>query len=838
MKLNKKQVGLIAGVVCVILLTILLLTMCNGGSPETSVATTAASETTVVTTETVEEITEPSTEETTEETTETTEETTEATEPATGGNSGSSTGSNTTVTQPTVPETIPEAGSEGSPYYELIGDLPVDTPIDTVAIPVKSAVYYNLDVAEASVLTIENAADAYVLYQEKEYKADENGVVSLTLAAAQEDAPVLVQIGNNDAEERTFSLKFSHAVGAKENPHILEDEETVADGKWTKELAVSLAAGNAKGYHYQYTAAEKGTLSLFVKSVTGKDDGQTDVEPVAETDSKLCEIVVSVGEATYKLSESSTDSVSADMNAGDVAMIQIVAIAAEDGTYPALEALVDCVFTYPQGTEKNPICVCDQTSVDIQNLAKDEKRYYYAEDMKGAELIINNKYAYIQMGEKTQEAVDDRVKVTIDTSDRVVFVVGHNASVARSFKLEISHAVGSKLNPQNLGTSTRKATKSGIMRDYYLIHQANKDGIITFEILVADSVNWKYEIKNLNTGECSDVCSSADETPKTIFSLGVYEGDKIQVVFSTSNGQEATIKYIFNRKDKDASAVSETVLQSGKNALKSVSTATTTIYKFTSGEIGTYIFETDVGTLSYWGSSVEEMANATTEESNVLTCNVTTEDETVLIGVTGANSCNLNIIKSIVYGQEKTPAVYAMELQENEQFVPVDLTQKEELFYDAESGFYHLGENGPAVLVDFSSDTFVNLKKLVETEELYAEITAENGAITKETYNTLLQKYLDNAAVITVSQEKTATLYPLTEDLMYILKNVGKQFGWFDNTNEACLFDEIAGVQQDSLWMFPCCTVQTAVATASDVTEEQPVTDPVKETVTEDTATE
>ena len=152
MKLNKKQVGLIVGVVCVILLTILLLSMCNGSTPEApapTVQTTEVLETTVPTTEATVETTEAATEETTEETTEATE---ESTEPTTGGSTrpggtggpGIGGGGNTS-TEPTVPL----AGSEESPYMEVFSQFP--DAVDTVSIPAQGTVHYYLSLLDESV---------------------------------------------------------------------------------------------------------------------------------------------------------------------------------------------------------------------------------------------------------------------------------------------------------------------------------------------------------------------------------------------------------------------------------------------------------------------------------------------------------------------------------------------------------------------------------------------------------------------------------------------------------------------------------------------------------------
>ena len=87
MKLNKKQIGLIAGLACAIVLIVLLLTMCGGNGDHQGVTTepTQATADTTATEAATEEITEPSEEttEATEETEESTEETTEATTEAT-----------------------------------------------------------------------------------------------------------------------------------------------------------------------------------------------------------------------------------------------------------------------------------------------------------------------------------------------------------------------------------------------------------------------------------------------------------------------------------------------------------------------------------------------------------------------------------------------------------------------------------------------------------------------------------------------------------------------------------------------------------------------------------
>ena len=796
MKWNKKQVGLVAGVVCVILLLVLMLTMCTGEKETVApVTTTEAPETTQPVTEVVEksEATEETTE-ATEETTEATEETTEATQP-TYNNSVSG---GTTETQPTETVEIPDAGSEGSPYYEMVGEVAQAEPFDTVSIPENNGVYYNLDMAEAAILTIEDA-DAYVIYQDKKYEADENGIVALTLAAARDDAPVLVQIGNK-AAEKAFTLKFSHAPGAEQNPTILEDGETVTDGMWTRKLDTALAAENAKGYFYQYTAAEKGTLTAALDASEG------------------VEIVITKGET---VSKSIDGMVSMEMEAGDVAMIQVVAVPGEDGAYPEKNVSVNVTFTYPEGTANNPICINGLTSVQIQSLAAGEERYFWGNELKGATLKIKASDTSIRIGKDTHNDENGTLSVTVAESGDVVFAVGNSSESARNLELTISYPTGSRMNPRIFNPNANATRTVTTVDPYYCQYTATADSKFTLE-LVSGTPSWTYTITNLTTGETSGVHKSTDEPVVMTSVIGAKAGDKIQIVVSSEDDQQSAIKFKFKRNEKDASAVSEVALQTGDNALTPVSTANTTVYAFAPGKIGTYVFETDSGTLSYWGSSVDGMANATAEESASLVLTTTAEDETILIGITGADKCRLTVTEKVVYGEDKTVAVFSLALLENQKLVPVDLSGAYALQYNAETGWYCFGEENTLVLVDLSSDAFVNLMKFATTGELYSK-TSDN---LMESYNALLLKYAASAQKIAASETETRTLYPLTEDLMYILKNAGKTLGWYDAGSGNYLFGSVANPQADSLWMFSCCVVQTEEAPVEEAIEEIPE-DPV-----------
>ena len=79
----------------------------------------------------------------------------------------------------------------------------------------------------------------------------------------------------------------------------------------------------------------------------------------------------------------------------------------------------------------------------------------------------------------------------------------------------------------------------------------------------------------------------------------------------------------------------------------------------------------------------------------------------------------------------------------------------------------------------------------------------ENGKfIRKESYNECLLEY------IAVMDEK-AGVYPLTDDLKYIIQQRGDHYGWFDADGGQYLFkdqngEKIPGINKEISWLFPC----------------------------------
>ena len=124
-------------------------------------------------------------------------------------------------------------------------------------------------------------------------------------------------------------------------------------------------------------------------------------------------------------------------------------------------------------------------------------------------------------------------------------------------------------------------------------------------------------------------------------------------------------------------------------------------------------------------------------------------------------------------------------------------------------GFYHLGSaDGPLVLAQIGNtaeetEYVPPFATILEKQGVRRYFFAEDGTfLKKEEYSECVLKYIENV------DEKTG-LYPLTEDLMYIIQQHGAQFGWYNDQDAGYLFidqngNKLIGINNDISWLFMC----------------------------------
>ena len=132
------------------------------------------------------------------------------------------------------------------------------------------------------------------------------------------------------------------------------------------------------------------------------------------------------------------------------------------------------------------------------------------------------------------------------------------------------------------------------------------------------------------------------------------------------------------------------------------------------------------------------------------------------------------------------------------------------LVYNENDGFYHLNTaDGPLVLVRLTKDSkyLACFKTILESSGVVKYFFDENGEfVKKEDYSECLLKYLEYV-------DESEGVYPLTNDLMYIIQNRGDASGWFDPNHSMYLFKDsnesnIPGINNDISWLFMCCYIK------------------------------
>lgn len=123
-----------------------------------------------------------------------------------------------------------------------------------------------------------------------------------------------------------------------------------------------------------------------------------------------------------------------------------------------------------------------------------------------------------------------------------------------------------------------------------------------------------------------------------------------------------------------------------------------------------------------------------------------------------------------------------------------------------DKGWYHLDSaTGPLVvmLLGEKSTYLDDFKTIVDKSRVGKYFYDEDGKfIRKESYNECLTEY------IAVMDEK-AGVYPLTDDLKYIIQQRGDHYGWFDEEGTQYLFRDqngeyLKGINKEISWLFPC----------------------------------
>jgi len=258
-----------------------------------------------------------------------------------------------------------------------------------------------------------------------------------------------------------------------------------------------------------------------------------------------------------------------------------------------------------------------------------------------------------------------------------------------------------------------------------------------------------------------------------------------------------------------------------------------TYFLFTPTEIGKYEFsiaDDKDAVIGYYGAPHYVQENSALEvvdgkfsmsikEGNIGTGNTGTT--VVVIGIdSDKDSCVLavNRVGEPEYGIEDEPwTIYEAtvdlveyKLPAGTNLVDFDITEKTDtykLIYNKGDGYYHLNsENGPLVYVRLAEDPkyLPCFKNILDRSGVSKYFFDENEEfVKKESYSECLLEYIECV-------DEESGVYPLTEDLKYIIQQRGDYVGWWDASSPDFIFKDateapIEGLNTEIAWLFMCC---------------------------------
>ena len=251
-------------------------------------------------------------------------------------------------------------------------------------------------------------------------------------------------------------------------------------------------------------------------------------------------------------------------------------------------------------------------------------------------------------------------------------------------------------------------------------------------------------------------------------------------------------------------------------------------YIFEPTEAGVYRFNTSDpdAILSYWGGStsfIREMTDSTDYSAETNSFSMEAKESSLpgvifIIGVTGADECVIEVSRAGDAEKELEAEVYTAKNKVTQQkisasvgskLIYVDLTGDSQIVKGSD-GYYHLDSaTGPLLYMNLGTANvtppYISMYSMLGASGVggtsFAKTFIENGEpVKKEDYTACMLSYVNCA-------DATYGVYPLNDDLVYMMQNGGEQKGWWDPDNAQYLFSSVKNINLDIAWMFAVCYV-------------------------------
>ncbi|MBR3769319.1 MAG: hypothetical protein IKL06_02185, partial [Lachnospiraceae bacterium] len=381
------------------------------------------------------------------------------------------------------------------------------------------------------ILTV-TGENAYVVYEGQRYDAVD-GKVSVPMADNGFFYWPAFSIGNAGDETVVYNVAITYPAGHQMNPEVIEEVDVFAnyyDG--------SLAANNTTGYFYTHTVAETGTMDFSFAEVTEGVVGDISVQ----------------NQNTYQMFTLDADGeedmwgnkvLTVPVTAGDVLVINVVALPDANWNWPAMDYSMAVSFAYPLGTELNPVDLgfFEVPGTQYLEVEAGETVYFQSGAIGGTIMTLHDATgsAVVTYNSETYEIEDGKIELALAQSmfrQPIVFAVQNTGAVDRTYAVSFAYPVGTQMNPVEISDITGYAgyydgsLAEGNTSGYYYTYTAEEAGTVSFWYAeCTEGVVGDISVYNQNSYQMLtlDADGVEDMFGDKILTINVAAGDVLEV---------------------------------------------------------------------------------------------------------------------------------------------------------------------------------------------------------------------------------------------------------------------------------------------------------------------
>lgn len=650
--------------------------------------------------------------------------------------------------------------------------------------------YYSVYGVGGTTLEME-MTNGYILINGTKYEPqeiagaeDEEPISKITVALEEGTAPVSIAVVNTDTKAQNFTVEFAFPEGTRYNPVQIKSRGSTA-----------VISETVESYFLYYKPASNvtdGTLTISLTKIVGGTD---------------FDIVVTNGDQTAKLSESSDENkIVFEFVGNKQILIQFVAtkpltneisVTVKPSVSPSTGATYTVTLV---DTEGNPL-----PGVQLQFMQGNEAvGGIFTTDGSGVVktalpkggytvVLVDGSYEY----DKSEAVVSSsKTSVTI-TATRTEEPVGEGMT---RYNVMVSDYLGNVV-----GDYLVLFMKDGEPVAYNIVGTAG--GITTMEL---ETGSYEVQLAFLGQTEYYYEQSAAvltEQTPDLTVKVAAASKTTPEEHWQLGQITPISLGGVYVKPQKDVN----------------------TYFSFTPTQQGVYriTVSNPNAVLSYWGSPNYPM-DTTNQledfEGTTFTVSVNTNalGQTHVVGVKGTEGCILSVLREgdakedvpyTPYTAKTTPV--AQSLPAGLSFTYVDIkkpTGTYNLVYNSTDGYYHLGSaNGPVMYVQLDYTANGSAAPYITLYEMVGGVSNTGTALrcvyTDGEGNEIREDYTDCMLSYGACADQTYGVYPVTEDLIYMIQMGGQHLGWWDanNANSQMLF--ASGENLEIAWMFAFCYV-------------------------------